>query len=118
MECAVPDPRTFFEEQLPQRHGAAIDGVLPGDVVVIFHIQGPGGGSWQVDTRTGVFRSGPIKEGPRDCEIWCSVEDFMGILRGNVNARRAFLTGRLRVLGDVGLALRLQGAFVGADQSA
>lgn len=109
MERGVQDPRTFFEEHAPGLLGPAISDVLPGDVVVIFHIQGPGGGSWQVDTKDGAVRIGSLVEGPRDCEVWCSTEDFMGILRGDVNARRAFLTGRVRVLGDVGLVLKLQG---------
>ncbi len=105
----MQDPRSFFEEQLHTRLGDGVEGVLPDGVAVIFHIQGEGGGSWQVDTRDGGLSVGPAGEGLRDCEVWCSTDDFMGILKGSLNARRAFLTGRLRVRGDVGLALRLQG---------
>lgn len=111
----MQDPRTFFEQHARAQLGAQIEGALPNGVVVIFHIQGEGGGSWQVDTSGGELKiepALPAGQGFRDCEVWCSAEDFMGILKGTVNARRAFLTGRLRVRGDVGLALRLQGALV------
>ncbi len=114
MEIGVQDPRSFFEEQFPTRLGGSTGDVLPEGVAVIFHIQGAGGGSWQVDTQGGSLRIGPMQAGLRDCEVWCSEDDFMGILRGTVNARRAFLTGRLRVRGDVGLALRLQGQLASA----
>lgn len=115
MEIGVQDPRSFFEEQFPTRFGTSKGDVLPEGVVVIFHIQGAGGGSWQVDTKDGEVRIGPQSDGLRDCEVWCSADDFMGILRGTLNARRAFLTGRLRVRGDVGLALRLQGRLADAE---
>jgi hypothetical protein len=111
MECGVQDPRTFFEEHAPRRLGHQAEAVLPDGVAVIFHVAGEGGGSWQVDTRDGQLRIGPMGEGLRDCEVWCSAADFMGILRGTVNARRAFLRGRIQVVGDVGLALRLQGVL-------
>jgi len=111
VECRVQDPRTFFEEHAPTRLGHHAEAVLPDGVAVIFHVAGEGGGSWQVDTHEGHLRIGPMGDGLRDCEVWCSAADFMGILRGTVNARRAFLRGRIQVVGDVGLALRLQGVL-------
>ncbi len=108
------DPRSFFEDHAPRHLGVNILGALPEDVVVVFHISGAGGGAWQVDTRPGRASIGPVVDCPRDCEVWCSSDDFMGILLGTLNGRRAFLAGRLRVQGDVGLALRLQGLLATA----
>lgn len=100
--------RQFFEQTARSGLADAPRG-LPDDVVVVFHIDGPGGGSWQVAGREGRTELTPLGEGPKDCEVRCKEEDFLRIVAGEMSARRAFLTGRLRVVGDVGLALRLQG---------
>ena len=107
----MSDPRTFFEDHAPAVLRGRIKLALPDDVVVLFHIQGDGGGTWQVDSRVDPVEIGPVTEGPKDCQIWCSAVDFMGILKGTLDARRAFLGGKLRVVGDVGLAVRLQGVL-------
>ena len=51
---------------------------------------------------------GAVGDRPKDCELWCDVADFMSIIDGTLDAREAFMSGRLRIVGDVGLALRLQ----------
>jgi putative sterol carrier protein len=43
-----------------------------------------------------------------ECRIACTVGDFKALVRGDLDARHAYLAGRLGVEGDVGLALRLQ----------
>jgi putative sterol carrier protein len=81
---------------------------LPDDVSVTFDLAGDGGGTWTVSRsrgRTAVKRAD--SEQP-DCRIVCSVGDFQALVRGDLDARHAFLAGRLGVEGDVGLALRLQ----------
>lgn len=86
--------------------------VLPDDVSVVFHIEGEGGGVWEVVARPGhpaVIQ--PPGEGPKDCQVWCEAEVFMAILGGTLNARQAFLAGQIRASGDIGLALRLQQAL-------
>ena len=99
--------RKFFET-------TAVDGLeatrsgLPDDVVVVFHIEGPGGGSWQVRARDGLTEVGPVQPGPQDCRVTCTEDDFLGIVDGSVDPTEAFLDGRLSVAGDIGLALRLQ----------
>ena len=81
---------------------------LPEDVVVVFHIDGPEGGSWQVERDESGSRVAPACEGPKDCEIRCSTDTFMRIVRGSLGSNRAFLSGRLEISGDVGLALALE----------
>lgn len=114
MKGDVRDPRTFFEDHAPAVLRGRIQAALPRDVVVLFHIKGTGGGTWQVDSHHNPVEIGPVTAGPKDCQIWCDAEDFMGILRGSVDARKAFLKGQLRVVGDVGLAVRLQGILATA----
>lgn len=102
-------PSGFFEELTEQRVLHRIGQTLPLDVTVAFHIQGAGGGEWQVSRGVGGPRVSQLEHGPKDCTVRCSAPVFMDIVRGRLDARDAFLDGRLRLSGDIGLALRLQG---------
>jgi putative sterol carrier protein len=105
----VTDPRSFFETFLPQNLDGEVSEALPEDTVVAFHIEGSGGGSWQVVRDMSGSRVLPLDGSTKDCEMWCSVETFMRIIAGTLGSNRAFLSGDLRIAGDVGLALRLEG---------
>ena len=85
---------------------------LPQDVTFAFVLTGESGGSWQVQRKNGSFSIGPIDQQPKDCELHCSSGVFFQILSGKLNPRRAWLDGRLNLIGDVGLAIRLQEALV------
>lgn len=106
----VATARQYFEQTVRDAVSRSAR-ALPDDVVVVFHIEGPGGGSWQVEGREGDTVITGVSKGPKDCEVRCSEEDFLRIVTGQLSARRAYLAGRLQVLGDVGLALRLQGVL-------
>ena len=104
---SVTTPREFFEAFVPVNMTPGAE-TLPEDVVVAFHIDGPEGGSWQVVSDEDGSRVGPAQDGPKDCEIRCSTDTFMRIVRGSLGSNRAFLSGRLVISGDVGLALALE----------
>ncbi len=48
-------------------------------------------------------------EGEADCVLTADAETFRGMLAGEVNPTSAFMTGRLKVDGDMGLAMKLGG---------
>jgi hypothetical protein len=106
------DPRMFFEDRAP-RSIERIRAGLPEKVVVVFHIEGPGGGSWQVSSRH-ERTIGPVRSGPKDCVVRCSSDDFMAILRNQLSPMEAFGDGRLVVSGDIGLVLKLRRMFISA----
>lgn len=88
-----------------------VAGVLPEDVCVGFELSGPGGGSWQIVRDRRGERVETLDAGPHDCMVRCSAADFMAVVHGRLHPRDAFLDGRLRLSGDVGLALRLHGVL-------
>lgn len=104
----VTTPRDFFEGFVPTSL-ESVSASLPEDVVVAFYIDGEQGGSWQVHHDEGGSTVGPAGDGPKDCEMWCDSETFMRMVQGSLGSNRAFLSGRLRISGDVGLALALEG---------
>jgi putative sterol carrier protein len=67
-------------------------------------------GKWLVTIADGTVsvREG---EGDADCEISASEENFQKILSGEQNATSAYMTGKLKIKGDMGAAMKLQKLF-------
>lgn len=99
------DARHFFEVELPARLSRAPE-VLPDGVTVSFDVAG--GGAWQLVAEDGRTRVEPRDGRPKDCEVRCAAAEFGALVRGPRAATRAFLSGQLDIVGDVGLLLRLQ----------
>ena len=78
------------------------------NAVFQFNITGDNGGSWYADT------SGDapvIGEGTHDSPgvtITVADQDFVDIKSGKLNGQMAFMTGKLKIAGDMGLAMKLQ----------
>jgi putative sterol carrier protein len=51
-------------------------------------------------------------DGDADCVLTSDVATFQGMLDGDVNPTSAFMSGRLKVDGDMGLAMKL-GSILG-----
>ena len=69
-----------------------------------------GAGSWRVDVNDGAVDVSE-SEAPADCVIRASEEDLLRVVRGELNAVTAYMTGRGRVEGDLSLAMRLRDLF-------
>jgi putative sterol carrier protein len=71
-----------------------------------FALDGAGGGTFIVNLKDnpGVVEG----EGPADCTISMAAQDFVDLTEGKANGQQLFFTGKLKVEGDMSLALRLQ----------
>ena len=69
-----------------------------------------GAGKWFVTIEDGTVsvRDG---EGDADCSISATDENFQKILSGEQNATSAYMTGKLKIKGDMGAAMKLQKLF-------
>jgi len=76
-----------------------------------FDLSGDGGGKWQVTIGNDQCE---VKEGAHpspNITISMTASDYLDMLAGKLNGQMAFMTGKLRIAGDMGLALRLQSLF-------
>jgi putative sterol carrier protein len=97
--------REFFE-QVPSRIGPEQAQKL--DASYRFDIEGSG--TWRLESdgdRVIVTES----DAPADCVIKSDEATFRGIVEGGQSAMGAFMSGKLRVEGDLGLAMRLRDLF-------
>ena len=100
--------RAFFEA-LPSRfHAAAAEGVT---VVYQFDLSGDEGGHYQlhIADRTCRITSG-VHPSP-DITLRMAGEDCVAILDGRLNGVSAYLSGSLKMEGDLGLAMKLAAFF-------
>jgi putative sterol carrier protein len=69
-----------------------------------------GAGKWKVDVHDGDVK---VKENAEDADvtITTSEETFDKIVSGEQNATSAYMTGKLKVKGDMGAAMKLQKLF-------
>jgi putative sterol carrier protein len=74
----------------------------------LFDIEGAG--TWKVDVDDGKVS---VSEGTGDADttITASEETFQKIASGEQNATAAYMTGKLKIKGDMGAAMKLQKLF-------
>ena len=98
-------PREFFET-LESR----VDTAKAAGMSASYKFDIDGAGSWHVDVDDGkvsVTENGD----DADCTIATSAETFMKIAKGEQNPTAAYMSGKLKVKGDMGAAMKLQKLF-------
>ena len=72
-----------------------------------FDIAGAGAGTWRVDVDAGTVTVTQSDE-PADCAIATDEQTFLAVVEGRQSPIGAYMTGKIKVEGDMGLALRLR----------
>jgi putative sterol carrier protein len=98
-------PREFFET-LESR----VDPAKAAGVTASYRFEIDGAGTWLVDVDDGKVSVGE-NGGEGDCTISTSAETFMKIANGEQNPTAAYMSGKLKVKGDMGQAMKLQKLF-------
>jgi putative sterol carrier protein len=95
-----------FFEQLPSKVDPAKTAGLSSSYV--FDVEGVG--QWTVTVDDGAVS---VAEGAGDaaCTISASEETLLKIAHGEANPTTAYMTGKLKIAGDMGAALKLQKLF-------
>ena len=98
--------RQFFESLESRAAGSSKAAGL--NATYLFDVKDAG--KWTVRVDNGQVH---VEEGGADAEttIEASEETFMKIVRGDQNPTSAFMTGKLKVRGDMGKAMQLQKLF-------
>ena len=98
------EARKFFEEELPKRAEEQADKAAGLTATYKFDIDGAG--TWVVSINDGDIS---VEEGDGDaqCTVIVGADDFDQITDGTLNPQMAFMSGKLKIQGDMGLAMKL-----------
>jgi putative sterol carrier protein len=101
----VASVNEFFEGLESRVDPSKIEGM---DNSYVFDIDGSG--TWTVRVADGAV-SVADGAGKADCTIEASEETFDKIVAGDLNPTTAYMTGKLKIKGDMGAAMKLQKLF-------
>jgi putative sterol carrier protein len=81
-----------------------------------FNLSGEGGGNWVVAIADGACTVSDGQVAKPDVSIGMTASDFVKMIAGELQPVVAFMQGKLKLQGDMNLAMKLQEIFAGASK--
>jgi len=104
----MPTVKETFE-MMPSRFKA--DRAAGTDAVIQYDVSGEGGGTWNATIKDGACT---VKEGAGtnpNLTLQIAAQDWLDMLSGKQNGQMLFMSGKLKIKGDMGLAMKLGSMF-------
>jgi putative sterol carrier protein len=103
-------PASIFEE-INNRLKGNPDKAKAINAIYQFNVTGDQGGTWTVDCMVPEAKSGAASNA--GCTITIGDKDFVDLVQGKLNGQMAFMSGKLKVAGNMALAMKLQQVLAG-----
>lgn len=101
-------PKEIFETKIPERLAAKPEVAEQVNNSYQFDLTGDDGGKWVIDlTKSSDYVSEGTIDNP-GVVVTMSASDFVDLVEGRLNGQMAFMQGKLKIKGDMSLALKLQ----------
>ena len=81
------------------------------DKTIQFNFSGRETGTWHVTVRNGTFAYAQGPANSPSTTVTADSDDWLKILRRELDPTMAFMSGKLKIAGDVGVMLQFQGWF-------
>ncbi|MCY4147461.1 MAG: SCP2 sterol-binding domain-containing protein [Chloroflexi bacterium] len=83
------------------------------DATIAFNLAGDNGGLFWIKIADGAAEAGAGSIASADMTVNASADDWFAVASGELNPLQAFMTGKLKIQGDMGLAMKMQSLFAG-----
>jgi len=105
----ISEPKEWFERELPEAVKTDPKKVEGFNGTLLFNINGDSGGTWTVDIHEKNLNITAEASDKPDITITMKDGDFVDFINKKLKGQMAFMTGKLKVKGNMQLAMKLQG---------
>ena len=81
------------------------------NAVYQYCIEGDGGGDWNCVIANGALTVNEGKNDSSNVTLTMAAPDFMDLVNGKLNGQMAFMAGKIKIAGNVSLAMKLGALF-------
>jgi putative sterol carrier protein len=79
--------------------------------VIQFNLSGDGGGNYHVIIKDGACSVQEGSHASPNMTMTMAAQDYVDMISGKLNGQMAFMSGKLKIAGDMGLAMKMQSLF-------
>ncbi len=101
-------PQDLFEKMPAAFNPAAAEGV---NAIVQITLSGEDGGTWVVNIADGKAAVTQVPVENPTMALTMDAQDYMDMVSGKLNPMNAFMQGKVKLQGDMGLAMKFQNMF-------
>ena len=76
-----------------------------------FNLGGEGGGNYYVEIKDGTAKVSEGTHASPNMTMTLAASDYVDLIMGKLNGQMAFMSGKLKISGDMGLAMKMQTLF-------
>src|SRR3990172_5404579 len=76
-----------------------------------FNLSGDNGGEWYVSIKDSKSEVSTGKAAAANMTLSMTAKDYVDMILGKLNGQMAFMSGKLKISGDMGLAMKMQSLF-------
>ena len=81
------------------------------NAVIQFNLSGDGGGNYNVTIKDGAAAIAEGAHASPNMTMTMAAQDYIDMITGKLNGQMAFMSGKLKIAGDMGLAMKMQSLF-------
>jgi putative sterol carrier protein len=98
----------IFDEMPKNLNADAAKGM---NAVIQFNLTGDGGGQYHCSIKEGTCAVEKGTHASPNMTLTMTAQDYVDMIMGKLNGQMAFMSGKLKIAGDMGLAMKMQNLF-------
>jgi putative sterol carrier protein len=106
--AVADDIKAIFDAMPTQINPDAAKGM---NSTIQFKLTGDGGGDYYVEIKDGTANVSQGTHASPNMTMTLAAQDYVDLIGGKLNGQMAFMSGKLKIAGDMGLAMKMQTLF-------